>query len=243
MSFFKQFKYVFEIQLLRNAGNLVFFAIIQIMISLGIVVGFTYLFSSPEPGTVLYLATGAPIIILVMTGLVILPNQTITAKAEGYIDFIRTWPVNRAAVVLADTVVWFITTFPGLIVSTICAHFIFHPGYDISWTVVPSILLVALTCIGIGYGYSHALPPPGAMALSQIIAFGALMFSPINFPMERLPEWLQVVHHILPLYSMAEVVRASMAASTFTAEIWHYVVLIIWCIIGYGGSIAILNRK
>ncbi len=243
MSFYKQFKYVFAMQFLRNAGNLVFFSIIQIMISLGIVFGFSYLFSSPEPGTLLFLATGAPTIILVMTGLVILPNQTITSKAEGYTEFIRTWPVNRAAIVAADTLVWFLITFPGMIISTICAHFIFHPGYAISWTVIPAILLSALTCIGLGYGYSHALPPPGAMALSQILAFGALMFSPVNFPMDRLPQWLQAIHHILPIYSIAEVIRASMASTTFVAEPWNYINLIIWCILGYGGAIAILNRK
>jgi len=243
MSFLKQFKYVFALQFLRNGGTLIFFSIIQIMISLGIVIGFTYLYASPEPGTLLYLATAGPTIVLIMTGLVILPNQTITAKAEGYVEFIKTWPVKRAVIVVSDTVLWFLITFPGIIVSTICAHFIFHPGYAISWTVVPCVLMAALTCIGFGYGYSYALPSGLAMALSQVLAFGALMFSPITMPIERLPEWLQAVHHILPLYSIAEVIRASMASTTYTACVWNYINLAIWCVIGYGGAIAVLNKK
>ncbi len=243
MSFVKQVKYVFSMQFLRNYGNLMFFSVIQIMISLGIVIGFSYLFSSPESGTLLYLATGAPTIVLIMIGLVILPNQTITAKAEGYVEFIRTWPVKRAAIVVSDTLMWFMATFPGIVVSTICAHFIFRPGYAISWTVAPAILLTALTCIGIGYGYSYALPVTGAMALSQVLAFGALMFSPINFPMERLPVWLQMLHQILPIHSMSQVMRASMASTTFTATPYNYVNLTIWCIIGYGWAISVLNRK
>jgi len=243
MTHLTHFKYVFKMQYLRNAGNLLFFAIIQIMVSLGIVVGFTYLFADPSSDTILYLATGAPTLILIITGLVIFPQQIANSKSEGYIEFIRTWPVNRALILGADTLTWLIITIPGIAIATVCAHFIFDPGYAISWTIIPALLLIALTSIGVGYGFSYALPPQGSMALSQILVFGALMFSPINFPMERLPEWLQILHHILPLYSMGEVMRASMAATTFAAGIEHYISLSIWLVIGFGGAIFILNKK
>lgn len=243
MSFIKQVNHVFAMQFNKSKGHLVFFSIIQIMVSMGIVIGFTYLFADPEPGAVLFLATGAPTIILTMTGLVILPQQLATSKVEGYIDFIRTWPINRGAVIVSDTLVWLIITIPGITVATIISHFTFQPGFDFSWTIIPAFLLTALTCIGIGSGFSYAMPANGAMALSQVLAFATLMFSPINFPIERLPEWLQMTHHVLPIYSMAEVMRASMAVSSFAADWWHYVNLSIWCILGYVGSIYILNKK
>ncbi|TCP55920.1 ABC-2 type transport system permease protein [Tumebacillus sp. BK434] len=243
MTTIKQFQYVFKMQFMRNSGNLMFFSIIQIMVSLGIVIGFTYLFDNPEKNTILFLATGAPTLILIITGLVILPQQIANAKTEGYIEFIRTWPVNRGLVLAADTLSWLIITIPGIAISTLVAHYVYDPGYDISWTVLPVIVLIALTSIGVGYGFSYALSPLASMALSQVLIFGALMFSPINFPMERLPEWLQTLHHILPLYSMAEVMRASMAENAFTAGTEHYITLIIWGILGYGGAILILNRK
>ena len=107
-------------------------------------------------------------------------------------------------------------TVPGIVVSSLVAHFLYHPGYDISWTVVPALVMIALTSIGVGYGFSYLLPPEASLGLSQVIVFGALMFSPINFPMERLPEWLQTLHKVLPLHSMAEIMRASLASSTFT---------------------------
>ncbi|ASS74009.1 ABC transporter [Tumebacillus algifaecis] len=243
MTVLRQFNYVFQMQFLRNSGNLMFFSIIQIMVSLGIVIGFTYLFDNPEKNTILFLATGAPTLILIITGLVILPQQIANQKTEGYIEFIRTWPVNRGLVLAADTLSWLIITIPGIAISTLVAHYMFDPGYDISWTILPVIILIALTSIGVGYGFSYGLSPLASMALSQVLIFGALMFSPINFPMERLPEWLQTLHHILPLYSMAEVMRASMAQGAFTAGIEHYITLIIWGILGFGGAILILNRK
>ncbi|GAB2574172.1 ABC transporter permease [Gracilibacillus alcaliphilus] len=237
------YKYVFQLQFLRNAGFLVFMTLIQILISIGIVIGFTYLIPSPDTATILFLATGAPTIILIFTGLVILPQQVGTAKTEGYMEFMRTWPVNRALILGADTTIWLIITIPGIVVSSFVAHLMFSPGYDISWTVIPALLMIALTSIGVGYGFSYLLSPTTSLAFSQVIVFGALMFSPVNFPMDRLPEWLQTLHEILPIYSMAEVMRASLAASTFEATAGNYINLFIWCILGYGGAIFILNKK
>ncbi|GIO24033.1 ABC transporter permease [Oceanobacillus sp. J11TS1] len=243
MNIFRHYKYVFQMQFLRNAGFLIFMILIQILVSIGIVIGFTYLIPVPDTNAILFLATGAPTIILIFTGLVILPQQVGTAKSDGYMEFLRTWPVNRAVILGADTTIWLIITVPGIVISAFVAHFLFSPGYDLSWTVVPALLMIALTSIGVGYGFSYLLSPTASLALSQVIVFGALMFSPVNFPMDRLPEWLQILHEILPIYSMAEIMRASLAASTFEATGGNYINLLIWCVLGYGGAIFILNKK
>ncbi|MFO1446261.1 ABC transporter permease [Bacillus sp. Bva_UNVM-123] len=243
MNVFHQYKYIFQMQFLRNSGFYIFFMLIQILIAIGIVIGFTYLIPTPDKGTILYLATGAPTLILIITGLVILPQQIGTAKSDGYMEFMRTWPVNRAVILGADTTLWLLIAVPAIAVASIVAHFMFQPGYEVSWTVIPAILMIALTSIGVGYGFSYALSQTTSLAISQIVVFGALMFSPINFPMERLPEWLQTLHIVLPIYSMAEVMRASLAASTFTASAGNYINLLIWCIVGFGGAIVILNKK
>ncbi|RDW18997.1 ABC transporter [Oceanobacillus chungangensis] len=243
MSMLSHYKHVFQMQFLRNAGFFVVIAFIQILISIGIVIGFTYLIPDPSTSSILYLATGAPTIILIITGLVILPQQIGTAKADGYMEYIKSWPVKRSVILGADTTLWILLTIPGIIVSSIVAYFMFNPGYDVSWTVVPAFFLIALTSIGVGYGFSYLLSPAASLGISQVIVFGALMFSPVNFPMERLPEWLQSLHEILPIYSMAEVMRASLAASTFTAGIENYINLLLWCVLGYGGAIFILNKR
>ncbi|MFD1735024.1 ABC transporter permease [Bacillus salitolerans] len=243
MNILSHYKYVFQMQFLRNSGFLIVMAFIQILISIGIVIGFTYLIPSPNTSSILFLATGAPTIILIITGLVILPQQVGTAKADGYMEFMRTWPVNRSVILGADTTLWLLITIPGIVVSSFVAHLLYSPGYDISWTVVPALLMIALTSIGVGYGFSYLLSPNASLSLSQLIIFGALMFSPVNFPMERLPEWLQTLHELLPIYSMAEVMRASLASSNFDATLGNYMNLMVWCIVGYGGAIYILNKK
>lgn len=243
MNTVSHYKYVFQMQLLRNAGFFIFMTLLQILISTGIVIGFSYLIPNPDTETILFLATGAPTIVLIIAGMVILPQQIGTAKTDGYMEYMRTWPVSRSVILGADTTIWLLITLPGIIVSSIVAQLMFTPGYDISWTVVPTLLMIALTSIGVGYGFSYLLSPTASMGISQIVVFGALMFSPVNFPMERLPNWLQSLHEVLPIYSMAEVMRASLAASTFDATMGNYINLIVWCILGFGGAIFILNRK
>ena len=139
--------------------------------------------------------------------------------------FIKSLPVSRKNFLFADCTVWLLITVPAIVISTMIAHFMFHPGFSVSWTIIPAYVLVVTACFGIGYGYSYAMPAELAMGLSQIIAFVALMFTPISFPMDRLPEWLQVVHLALPLHHMAQVMRASLAHETFQAGIINYVVL------------------
>lgn len=242
MNWKNKFSCVLALQLGRNAGNLLFYMIIQIVISLGIVIGYSYLFAAPGTSEILYLATGAPTIVIIMTALVIVPMQNANLKIEGYIDFIKTLPVSRKMFLIVDVGIWLIITIPGIVIATFVANVLFHPGYSISWTIIPSFLLIVLACFGIGYGYSFVMQPEPAMAVSQLLAFLSLMFSPINYPIDRLPEWLQFVHRLLPIYPMAEVMRASMAFKTFQVDTKHYIILGIWAILGFFGAIRFLEK-
>lgn len=243
MSWKNNLKCVYELQAGRNSDNLVFFAFIEIVISLGIVIGYSYLFSTPGTNDILYLATGAPTIVIIMTSLVILPQQNANSKTEGYIDFIKSLPVSRKTFLFVDVGIWTCITIPGIVISTIVAHFMFHPGYSISWAIIPVFFLIVLSSFGIGYGFSFVMNPLPAMGLSQIIAFVSLMFSPINYPIERLPEWMQFAHKFLPIYPMAEVMRGALAQTSFNVDFKHYIILFVWAIIGFGGAIRFLEKS
>ncbi|MFP4698714.1 MAG: ABC transporter permease [Eubacteriales bacterium] len=243
MTAIKQFRYVFAWQLQKNLGFLIFSLLIQALLSAGIVIGFTYLLGNPEPRIVLYLATGAPTLMMITTGLVIVPQQIASAKLGGELDFIRTWPVRRGVIMVTDAIIWLLITIPGIAFAAFVAHILYEPGYAISLTIIPSVLLTGLSAIGIGYGLAYILPPMVTMVISQVLVFGTLMFSPVNYPMENLPEWLQAVHNVLPIHSMAEVIRASLAKNTFTADAKHYIILSIWCVVGFMISLKLLNKR
>lgn len=244
MSFFNQYKQILRLQSARVFSTLIVFTVLQIIIALGVAIGFTYLNGDPNnKQSLLYLATGAPTIVLLMTGLVMLPYQVCSARLEGHGEFLRTLPVNRAAIVLADATIWFLVTIPGIIISILATHFMFDPGFSVSLGVIPIYIVSALTSIGIGYGFAYAMPPMLAMALSQVLAFIVLMFSPVNFPMSRLPEWLQAVHQVLPIDALAQLMRSMLAEGAFAFSWVALAKAAAWCVFGFWLAIRILNRK
>ena len=149
--------HVFRLQAQKLGGHLVAYGIFFTVIALGVVIGFSFLVPSSSAGNeMLYLATGAPTIVLIMTALVVVPMQNATARVAGYIDFIKSLPVSRKNFLFADCTVWLLITVPAIVISTMIAHFMFHPGFSVSWTIIPAYVLVVTACFGIGYGYSYA---------------------------------------------------------------------------------------
>lgn len=243
MVFANQYRQVLKLQVYRILGTIMVYAITQIILALGIAIGFTYLYADIDEQSLLYLATGAPTIAIILTGLVIMPNQICNARIEGHGDFLRTLPLNRAAIILADTTIWLIVTIPCIVISTLATHFIFQPGFQISLWAIPAYLLCTLTCIWVGYGFAYIMPPMLAMAFAQVLGFVVLMFSPINFPMDRFPVWLQTIHTVLPIDAMAKIMRAAFVAGTFDLNIFDVAKVFIWCVLGFTVAIKILNKK
>ena len=70
-------------QLLRMKPVLPLYLIIQTLLAVGIVIGFSYLIPNMDDTTALYLTTGAPTIILLSIGLVFLPQSIGERRAYG----------------------------------------------------------------------------------------------------------------------------------------------------------------
>jgi ABC-2 type transport system permease protein len=108
---------------------------------------------------------------------------------------------------------------------------------------VIAVLLVGLTATGVGYAIASFVPPMITLLLTNLLLFVALMFSPVNFPAERLPGWLQAAHQILPITAMADVMRATLAQDNFDLTVGPFLVLAIWCAIGFTASHVAMNRR
>ena len=85
--------------------------------------------------------------------------------------------------------------------------------------------------------------PTIANLITQLIVFIALMFSPINFPADRLPGWLQTVHQVLPFQYMAEAVRDTLATPTDGISVLPFAVLAAWCVLGLTITLRIMTRR
>jgi len=103
----------------------------RMFLPLGIVVQALFAFGSwpaipPLPTmdrtTILYLATGGPVIALITMGLVAVPQLVSAAKTEGTLAYMRSLPIPRLVYLLADMTVWLVVVLPGVVFAVIIAR-------------------------------------------------------------------------------------------------------------------------
>lgn len=230
-------------QALRLKGFLPLAIVVQSLFALGIVIGYPLLFPEIDPLTILFLATGAPAITLISMGLVAVPQVVAQARLAGSLEYIRSLPVARMVYLFADLTVWMAIVLPGVVFALAIGVLRFGLDLDVTPLVVPAFLLVALTSASVGYAMASVLPPTIAMLLTQVLVVFVLMFSPLNFPPERLPEWLQAIHAFLPVQAMGEVIRGTVASSTFPTTVGAWALLAAWCVGGLGIAYVTLRRR
>lgn len=230
-------------QLRRQAQFLPLMVVVQVFLAVTTVIGYGLLVGDPDPRTALYLATGAPTITLVTVGLVVTPQLLSQARVEGSLDWMRTLPVPRSAFLVADLTVWTLLALPGMVLGVVTGALRFDLTLTPAWWVVPASVLVSLTAAAVGYAMASLLAPALAQLLTQALVFVVLLFSPVSYPAERMPEWLARVHLWLPIEPMAQLVRAGLAPEEFTMPGRSLVVLLVWCAASVTGATLALRRR
>ncbi len=230
-------------QALRLKTFLPLAAVVQGLFAFGIVVGYPMFFPQLDELTVLFLATGAPAITLITMGMVVLPQVVAQSKLEGSLEYMRSLPVPRMTYLMADLTVWLAVVLPGVVFAIAVGSWAFDLALSISLSIIPAVLLVVTTAAAVGYALASILPPLMAMLLSQVLIFGVLLFSPVNYPAERMPDWMQTIHSFLPVQAMAEVIRGSLASDTFSLAAGPFVLLFAWCVLSLGLSWATLRHR
>ena len=217
--------------------------VVQALFAFGIVAGYPLLFPSIDRTTVLYLATGGPAVSLITIGLVAVPQLVTQARTEGTLDYMRTLPVPRVVYLLADMTVWLAVVVPGVIFAVIVAAVRFGLDLELSPLVVPAVFLVVLTATSVGYAMASVLPPMVAQMASQILVVFILMFSPLNFPADRLPGWLATIHSVLPIQAMGELMRGTLASNAFPITAGAFFLLGTWCAATFAVTSLVLTRR
>lgn len=216
---------------------------VQTVLAVGIIVGFGFLFPEVDAETALFLATGAPTLLLLVIGLVLVPQMVSESKNEGTYNWMRALPVPRLAFLAADATVWCVAMLPGLVVALVVGRWHYGLEFSVSALVVVAILLVGLTATGVGYAIASLVPPMIRLPLTNLLLFVALMFSPAIFPAERLPDRLRTVHQVLPITSMADVMRGTLARDSVELTARPFPVLIAGSAAGFAASDVVMNRR
>jgi ABC-2 type transport system permease protein len=100
-------------------------------------------------------------------------------------------------------------------------------------------MLVALTAAAVGMSIAHLSPSPVLTGITtNVIIFSLFLFSPVNFPIERLPAGLSHVHRGLPVKYMADLVRGTVTDGLVDDLTLPFAVVGAWCVV----SLLVLYR-
>jgi ABC-2 type transport system permease protein len=218
--------------------------VVQALLAIGIVIGFGLLIPAMDPATALFLSTGAPTVLLMTVGLVIVPQAVSTAKANGTFAYVRSLPVARSLLLLSELTVWAAVALPGIAGAVLAASWHYDLTFRFDWPLlVAASVLIVVTATAVGYAIAVALPQALAMVMSQILVFFVLLFSPITFPASQLPAWFQSVHTYLPMQAAGDAMRAGLASGAYSIQGRDLLVLALWCVAGVAISLRALTRR
>lgn len=184
---------------------------IQVVFATGMAIGMGFLIPDIDAETGAYLATGALLINLLMIAVVVVPGVMAEAKTSGALDYMWSLPFPRLAYISAELAVWSAAALPGMVVSLVITAWRYDFELAISPLVLPAVALILFSGSTIGTAIGLRAPSQQAANLfANFIIVAMMLFSPVNFPADRLPGWMQAVHDVLPIASMADLVRATL---------------------------------
>jgi ABC-2 type transport system permease protein len=230
-------------QALRKKNYLPLMMAVQVLFSLGIVLGYPLLFPTLDRTSIYLIATGAPAISMISIGLVALPQTVVQERTEGSLGYMRSLPVPRLAYLMADLTVWLAIVLPGVAVGVVVGAWRFGLDLQVSPLVIPAVLMVAVTSACVGYAIASMLPYMLTVTITQAIVVFVFMFSPLTFLPDKLPGWLETIHRILPIQAMGEVTRGTLATNEFGLPMGAFLTLAAWCLIGFGVTYAAMTRR
>jgi ABC-2 type transport system permease protein len=206
-------------------------AVVQVVTGVGLVVGVGFFFGHIPARAALLVATGIPVINLIMVGLVLAPQVIAQQKTEGSYDFVRSLPVAVSVRVLGWYLVVLAVSAPAVLITLAAAIVRYHLDLRVSAAVVPALLLVSFTGTMIGLALGHAVRQPMlTQVLTQVLVIAIFGFSPIAFPRQQLPHWLAQANLGLPFGSMADIMRAGLSSGLATDVGRGYVVVAAWAV-------------
>ena len=208
-------------------------SVVQIMTMAGFVIGISFLFTDITPPIARYLITGTPTIILMMMGLVTVPQMVAYGRLQGTYDFMRSLPVPRMVLLASDATIYFLLILPAIFIAIIIGSIYHDFPLQVSPLVVPAFIMISLTGSFIGYALALAVPNPRmAIIATQVLLLIVAFFSPVIFPVEQLPGWLAAIHNVLPIKHMANLTRGTLTNLDINLGL-AFTVTGAWCAASY----------
>ncbi len=218
--------------------------VVQILMGAGMAVMYGFYLGEVPPVIKTFLATGVPALALIPIGLVMVPNMVGQQRIAQTYDFVWSLPVPRLAAAASTFTVFTLMALPGVAAALGVGVWTYGINLDVSWRVVPAVVLTSLMSTSVGFGMAHAIKSPVVVNfITNMVVFFVLLFSPIVVPIGQFPDWLASLHRVLPFYHMAVVIRDGLSSGLVTEVGISYLVLAAWTAGGWIATAWVVGRR
>ena len=147
-------------------------------------------------------------------------NITGEEKSQGTLQAILVSPANRLSIFVGRAMFQIVNGLATVAIAFFYAAFLF--GVDFSSANLLTLAAVVLVTTFAMTGFGLMLSSLGmylrtSMVIANIFLFIGLLFSGVNFPVSRLPEWLQPIAYAIPLTYGTDAARAAVNG----ASVWE----------------------
>jgi ABC-2 type transport system permease protein len=220
------------------------FLIMQILFGVGMAIIYGFYIGHLSQAAALFIVSGAPALAMLTAGLMGVTMMVTERQQAGTWDFIWSLPVPRSAAVASTVTVFTLLAIPGIVVTLALADLRYGISLSVSPMAVPALLLCSLMATSVGLSMALLINNPVVTnAILNAMIFVVLIFSPVQFPISRLPLWLADVHRVLPIYYLAEVLRASVTRGLVNDTGLSYAVLVAWTLASWGATAWVVGRR
>jgi ABC-2 type transport system permease protein len=221
------------------------FVLTQVLFGTGmaIIYGF-YLGPRMSPAAALFIVSGAPALAVITAALIGVTSMAAERKVAGTWDFIWSLPAPRSAAVASTFTVYTAMTIPGIVVTLALATWRYGLHLSVSPAAVPAFVLASLMATSLGFGMALAIKNPLVTnVVVNALIFVVLLFSPVVYPITQLPGWLAGLHRVLPIYPLAQIMRASVTNGLVHDVAASYAVLAAWTVAAWAVVAWVIGRR
>jgi ABC-2 type transport system permease protein len=225
-------------------GWLPMFMIQQVLFGAGMAVIYGFYIGHLSKPQALFIVSGSPALAVLTAGLIGVVTMVAERQEAGSWDFIWSLPCPRSAAVASNCTVFTLLALPGIVATLVLASWRYGVTLSVSPAAVPALLLTALVVTSVAFGMALLIPNPVVTsALVNALIFVILLYSPIVFPISRLPGWLAETQRVLPIYPVAQVLRASVTSGLVSNVAAWYAVLAGWTAVSWAAVGWVVGRR
>ena len=220
------------------------FALMQVLFGAGMAIIYGFYIGHLPAGAALFIVSGSPALAVLTAGLIGVTMMVTERQQAGSWDFIWSLPAPRSAAVASSFTVFTLLSVPGIVATLALAAWRYGLTLTVSPMAVPALLLSSLMATAIGFAMAQLIARPVVTnAIVNALIFVVLIFSPVEFPISRLPLWLADVHRVLPVYYLGQVLRASVTQGLVANVALSYAMVAAWTAVACAGTAWAVGRR